>query len=80
MADDESRLKQSVEPVPGPLVESFDDRSHGSFSLLPGFLAHSGQVDVGELSQHAVVVPGDRNAARNIDARAAQLVEESDAL
>ena len=74
----EPGLEQDVEPFLPVFVESFHDRSHGSFGLLSRFLADGRQVDVCEPGQHAVVVAGHGDVAGNVDAGPEQLVEESD--
>jgi hypothetical protein len=72
----EPRLEQHVEPFLPVFVESFHDRSHGAFGLLSRFLADSGEVDVCEPGQHAVVVAGHGDVAGDVDACAEQLVEK----
>jgi hypothetical protein len=68
VADDKAWFEQYIEPFSATFVESFDDGSDRSFGLLAWLLADGGQVDVNELGQHAVVVAGDRDAARDLDA------------
>jgi hypothetical protein len=78
VAHDKAWFEQHVEPFSAILVESFDDGSDRFFGLLARLLADGGQVDMGQLGQDAVIVAGHRDTARNVDTRAAQLVEQPD--
>src|SRR6478609_743272 len=76
--DDEPRLEQHVEAVAATFIKSFDDSLHRSLRLLTGFLADSGQIDMSQSGEHAVVISGERNVAGNVDPGTTQLVEQPD--
>ena len=78
VAGNEARLEKHVEAVSAAFIEPLDNGLHRFLGLLAGLLTDSGQIDVSEPGQHAVVVSGDRDTAGNLDAGTAELVEESD--
>ena len=68
VADDKPWLEQYVDAVTAAVIQSFDDGPDGTFGLLARLLADGGQIDVGKLGQHDVVVTRHRDTARDIDA------------